>query len=86
MISAMRMIPPRCRNSLAARSEALMELRRVKIQKTSINQFLEGFCTTQVNKIQTKNFARKTIKEPLFGAKISSLSFKSDHVFRGPES
>jgi hypothetical protein len=35
---------------------------------------------------QTEGFARKTIKEPLFGAKISSFSFKSDHVFRGPES
>jgi hypothetical protein len=30
---------------------------------------------------QTEGFARKTIKEPLFGAKISSFSFKSDHVF-----
>jgi len=33
---------------------------------------------------QAESFARKTTKEPLFGTKISSFSFKSDHVFRGP--
>ena len=57
-----------------------MELRRVKIQKTSRNQFLEVFCTTQVDKSQTKNLARKDVNGTDFRSDSSAFLFKYDRV------
>jgi hypothetical protein len=57
-----------------------MDLRRVKIQKTSINRFMEVFCATQVDKIQTKNFARKGVHGTDFRSDSSAFLFKYDRV------
>jgi hypothetical protein len=41
---------------------------------------LEGFCTTQVDKSQTKNFARKDVHGTDFRSDSSAFLFKYDRV------